>query len=216
MDYKTLLGELLGSLRISKKNFADAIGVSPGNVSDWFNRPNARPSIDALRKISETFNVNLNWLVTGEGPMYNNVPARTPEPLIRIDVEASIAAGPPLEVILDPDEPKEQLYIPASLLSLPPPYYAFRVEGDSMSPTLEEGDYVILSRDWREIDVNGRIVGFNTPDGITLKKMVLQPRQKKGWLFPINHQRYDPVEYTKDTPEIIMIGALILSIRKYE
>lgn len=216
MDYKTLLGELLGSLKISKKNFADAIGVSPGNVSDWFNRENARPSIDALRKISETFNVNLNWLITGEGPMYNNVSARPHEPLIRIDVEASIAAGPPLEVIVDPDEPKEQLYVPASLLFLPPPYYAFRVEGDSMSPSLEEGDYVILSRDWREIDIDGRICAFRTADGITLKRIVLQPKQKKGWLFPINHQEYTPVEYTRDTPEIVMIGVLILSIRKYQ
>ena len=74
---------------------------------------------------------------------------------------------------------------------------------------------MILSRDWRNIDINGRIVGFYTPDGILLKKMVLQPRQKKGWLFPINHQQYEPVEYTKDTPEISMIGVLILSIRKH-
>lgn len=215
MDYKVLITELLSSLNISKKRFADAIGVSPGNVSDWLNRDNARPSIDALRRISQAFNVNLNWLVTGEGSMYNNEPARTHEPMIRIDVEASIAAGPPLEVILDPDQQPEQLYVPASLLSLPPPYYAFKVEGDSMSPVLEEGDYVILSRDWRDIDINGRIFGFYTPDGITLKRLVLQPKQKKGWLFPINHQDYQPVEYTKDTPEITMIGVLILSIRKH-
>lgn len=214
MDYKTLLTELLGSLKISKKGFAEAIGVSQGNVSDWFNRANARPSIDALRKISETYNVNLNWLVTGEGPMYNNVPARTHEPLIRVDVEASIAAGPPLEVNLDPDQQPEQIYIPARLLTMPPPYYAFRVQGDSMLPKLEDGDYVVLSRDWRGIDLNGRIVGFYTPDGITLKKLVLKPKQKRGWLFPINHQDYDPIEYTKDTPEITMLGVLILTIRQ--
>lgn len=215
MDYKLLLSELLGSLKISKKSFAEAIGVSPSNVTEWLNRDGSRPSIDALRRISQAFNVNLNWLVTGEGPMYNNVATRPHEPLIRIDVEASIAAGPPLEVILDPDAQPEQLYIPASLLTLPPPYYAFKVEGDSMSPVLLEGDYVILSRDWRDIDINGRIIGFYTPDGITLKRLVLQPKQKKGWLFPINHQEFQPVEYTKDTPEITMLGVLILSIRKH-
>lgn len=43
MDYKVLITELLSSLNISKKRFADAIGVSPGNVSDWLNRDNARP-----------------------------------------------------------------------------------------------------------------------------------------------------------------------------
>lgn len=215
MDVQSRVKSLIGSQKLTQKKFAESIGISPPRLNNYlaglYNIPQ-----DILIKIADKYNCSLTWLLTGEGPMYNNVSARPHEPLIRIDVEASIAAGPPLEVIVDPDEPKEQLYVPASLLFLPPPYYAFRVEGDSMSPSLEEGDYVILSRDWREIDVNGRIVGFNTPDGITLKKMVLQPRQKKGWLFPINHQRYDPVEYTKDTPEIIMIGVLILSIRKYE
>lgn len=215
MDVQSRVKSLIGSQKLTQKKFAESIGISPPRLNNYlaglYNIPQ-----DILIKIADKYNCSLTWLLTGEGPMYNNVSARPHEPLIRIDVEASIAAGPPLEVIVDPDEPKEQLYVPASLLFLPPPYYAFRVEGDSMSPSLEEGDYVILSRDWREIDIDGRICAFRTADGITLKRIVLQPKQKKGWLFPINHQEYTPVEYTRDTPEIVMIGVLILSIRKYQ
>ena len=65
MDYKPLLEELLAALKMSKKKFAESIGASQGNVSDWFNREGYRPSIDALKRISEVHNVNLNWLITG-------------------------------------------------------------------------------------------------------------------------------------------------------
>jgi len=215
MDVPSRVKSLISSQMLTQRKFADSIGISPARLNNYLAGLSKVPQ-DILIKIAEIYNCSLTWLLTGEGDMYKNkVSVRPHEPLIKIDVEAAIACGPAIEVVIDPDEPKEQLYIPASLLSLPPPYYAFRVAGDSMSPTLEEGDYVILSRDWRNIDINGRIVGFYTPDGILLKKMVLQPRQKKGWLFPINHQQYEPVEYTKDTPEISMIGVLILSIRKH-
>lgn len=209
-----LLNELLTSLKLSKKKFAEQLGLSQGNVSDWFNRPGYRPSIDALKRISDTYNVNLNWLITGEGEMFNTNPSQLPQDthLITIPVSAPIAAGSPIQVAQD--EPLETLRIPATLLTLPPPYYAFRVEGDSMSPFIIEGDTVILSRDWRGLKLHERICGFRTPDGITLKKLMLQPRQKTAWLMPINHH-YNPTPYNKDTEELILFGVLVLLLRRF-
>lgn len=215
MDYKSLLQELIDTLKISKKRFAETIGASQGNVSDWFNKPNARPSIDALKRISEAHGVNLNWLITGEGDMFNIVRAReaAPEKFISLPVVSSIAAGCPMEAYLD-DEPAEFIQVPLSLLHLPPPYFAFRVEGESMTPFILDGDIVILSQDWRGIELNDRICGFRTHDGITLKKMVIQKRQKTTWLMPLNHG-YNPVPYNKDTEDLVMFGVLVISIRQY-
>ena len=213
MDYKLLLNELLNSLKLSKKKFAEQLGLSQGNVSDWFNRPGYRPSIDALKRISETYNVNLNWLITGAGDMFNSTRAREADPhFIDIPVVSSIAAGSPIQVY--EDEPLEILQIPAAILTLPPPYFAFRVEGESMSPFILDGDIVILSRDWRGLKLNNRICGFRTADGITLKKMVIQPRQKTTWLMPLNHS-YEPIPYNKDTEDLTFFGVLCLSLRYY-
>jgi len=217
MDYKVLLQELLDALKLSKKKFAETIGVSQGNVSDWFNKPNARPSIDALKRISDTHNVNLNWLITGEGEMFNNVRAHEGilSNLIRLPVVGDIAAGFPAELV--PDEPTEYIDVPTSLLDQPPPYYVFKVNGESMLPVIHPGDYVIISNGaigFKNNQLNGRICAFRTADGITLKQLVLDPRTRTTWLWPINSS-FNPIPFTKDTPDFTLIGVLVLSIRKY-
>jgi len=215
MDYKPLLEKLLHELKLSKKKFAESIGASQGNVSGWFNRPNVKPSIDALKKISDVHNVNLNWLITGSGPMFQELPSLpvSSEDFLRLPVVARIAAGPPLEAI--EQEPEEWIEVSRQVLSLPPPYYVFRVEGDSMEPVIQEGDYVVLSRDWRGLKLHGRICAFRTWEGITIKKFLYQAKLKAAWLMPINHSKYDPVVYTRDTEELQMIGVLCVLIRKY-
>lgn len=213
MDYKMLLNELLDSLKLSKKKFAEQLGLSQGNVSDWFNRPGYRPSIDALKRISETYNVNLNWLVTGQGPMFNKVPAREGSiDLLRLPVLGDIAAGVPFEFVQD--EANELLDVPATLLTLPPPYWVFRVDGESMLPVIQPGDYVVLSTNWHGIKLDGRVCAFRTADGITLKQYVLDHRHRTAWLWPINSS-YKPVAFNRDTDDCALIAVLVLSIRKY-
>lgn len=217
MDYKMLLNELLDSLKLSKKKFAEQLGLSQGNVSDWFNRPGYRPSIDALKRISETYNVNLNWLITGEGEMFNNVRAREGalSKFIRLPVVGYIAAGFPTEVV--PDEPSEFIEVSTTLLSLPPPYFVFRVDGESMLPVIHPGDYVVLSNGivgFKNNHLNGKICAFRTPDGITLKQYVNDRRSKTIWLFPIN-SAFTPIPFNEYTETCTLIGVMVLSIRKY-
>jgi transcriptional regulator with XRE-family HTH domain len=62
---------LINNLGITKKKFAESINLSPGNISDWLSiKRNSQPSLTALSRICETYGVNLNWLLTGEGSMY--------------------------------------------------------------------------------------------------------------------------------------------------
>lgn len=217
MDYKSLLNELLCSLKLSKKKFAEQLGLSQGNVSDWFNRPGYRPSIDALKRISDTYNVNLNWLITGHGSMFNNVPAReglSPK-LIRLPVAGDIAAGYPAEIT--PCEPSEFIEVSPALLSLPPPYFVFRADGESMLPVIQPGDYVVISNGavgFKNNHLNGKICAFRTSDGITLKQYVNDRKQKTTWLFPIN-STFTPIPFNEYTETCTLLGVLALSIRKY-
>ncbi|MBM9546127.1 helix-turn-helix transcriptional regulator [Leptospira sp. 201903074] len=61
--------ELIKSLSLTQKDFAIRIGVSQGFVSEIINGKNL-PSQETLTKISKEFNVNLDWLLAGEGQMF--------------------------------------------------------------------------------------------------------------------------------------------------
>lgn len=215
-----MLTELLNALNLSKKKFAEGLGLSQGNVSDWFNKANARPSIDALYKISVNHNVNLNWLVTGQGPMFNNVPAREDKQarimrardLIAIPVVADIAAGTGIEAF--DVEPSEQLRLPRALLTLPGPYIAFHVEGASMEPHIQTGDYAVVTSAWHDLDIQGHICAIRNLDGLTLKRFYLDPGRHCALLIPLN-PNYPVVQYTPDDPEYTVVGLLMLVIHKY-
>jgi len=203
---------LIAALGLSQSRFAASINVSPGNVSEWLSKPNKNPSSDALIRICETHNVNLNWLLTGQGEMFNKVPARARAgAFIQIPVVADIAAGTGIEAYAA--EPAEQLTVHPSLLSLPGPYYAFKVDGDSMAPWIATGDLAIVTRSWHGHDIQNRILAIRTHEGLTLKRFFINSR-KFALLIPLNHQ-YPIVQYTADDPDYTVLGLLLLVLRRF-
>lgn len=215
MDYKTLLNELLTALKLSKKKFAEGLGLSQGNVSDWFNRPGYRPSIDALKRISETYNVNLNWLVTGEGSMFKDTRARGvihARDLLRLPVVADIAAGVGIEAF--DVEPDEWLTLHPSLLAVPGPYLAFKVSGESMAPYILNNDYAVVTQAWHDLDINERICAVRTIDGLTLKRFLIDKRKRYMLLMPLN-PLYPIMQYDEHSPDYTVIGLLVVVVRKF-
>ena len=66
---KARLALLIEELGILKKDFAAALEISTGNLSDWL-RGKTEPSAKSLVRMGEKYRVNLNWLVLGTGPMF--------------------------------------------------------------------------------------------------------------------------------------------------
>ena len=56
--------KLIKENKLTAKSFAKQVGVSQGNITDW-KTGRAKPSVNALRKISKSCNVQLEWL-TGD------------------------------------------------------------------------------------------------------------------------------------------------------
>lgn len=216
MDYKPLLEMLLASLRLSKKKFAESIGVSQGNVSDWFNKPNARPSIDALKRISDTHNINLNWLITGKGDMYNSTHALEKPPglgVLSLPVYAEIAAGIGIEA--EELEPTESITIPREIIiDIPGPYYCFKVNGLSMEPELHTGDYAIIAGWQFDVDYDGALCAFRSCDGLLIKRLFYDHKCKRCILVPLN-PTHKLMIYDEHSSDIQIIGRLVAVLRKY-
>jgi transcriptional regulator with XRE-family HTH domain len=69
---KQRLTLLIEKLRINQTEFGKRLKISSGHASDWFNPiKKATPNASKLVRIYEEFNVNINWLLTGKGEMFN-------------------------------------------------------------------------------------------------------------------------------------------------
>ncbi|MDD4805942.1 MAG: XRE family transcriptional regulator [Candidatus Cloacimonetes bacterium] len=214
----TGVAQRLKSLRIklsvTQKVFAKLLDCSQAKISDYESGKLSISNAD-LAKIADAYKVNLNWLLTGKGNMFQLLETLDPSVLgktIRLPIVGEIAAGQPCEVL-------ENTYLghidlPIGFLHYPPPYHVFRVAGQSMEPFLMSGDIVVCSGDWRDIDINGKVMAFRTWEGITIKRLVEDSQHRTSWLMPFNHG-YSPVPYDEDSDEITMIGILDVAIRSF-
>ena len=65
------LKKLRGHLKYSQKGFAKRLGILPATYSNYENEK-GKLSPELLKKLYNEFNVNLNWLITGQGSMFND------------------------------------------------------------------------------------------------------------------------------------------------
>ncbi len=208
---------LINSLNLNQKKFAETVGISPARLNNYLSGVSNFPQ-SILVTISDTHNINLTWLITGTGPMFNNVPARELDhiagsgKLITIPVVADIAAGIGIEA--ESIEPSEYLSIDPQLLPVPGPAYIFRVSGISMEPEIHTGDYVVISSWQFDQDYDGSICAFRSIDGLLLKRLIYNHGKKKALLVPLNPSQ-PIIPYDANSPDLILIGRLVAVIRKY-
>jgi len=70
---KPLLDRLLSLINEltdgNKKRFAETLGIKPENVNRWINE-GSLPSAEHLSNLKNKLNININWLLTGEGEKF--------------------------------------------------------------------------------------------------------------------------------------------------
>lgn len=64
------LKKLIKVLGLTQKSFGESIGIKPAYVSDLINERAKGFSTESLIRIQQVHNVNLNWLLTGQGSMF--------------------------------------------------------------------------------------------------------------------------------------------------
>lgn len=147
--------QLRKHLKMTQAIFGASIGVSGPAVTHWEKDDN-QPDGSTKNAICSRFNVNRDWLLTGKGAMFKDeateirdlINQRKIIETTQIPVITRCPAGFPdqlndtiIEYIFLPDMPKNA--------------YAIIATGNSMNPTIKDGEYVIFmeSIDIKENDI---------------------------------------------------------------
>ena len=175
------LKEVRESTKMSQKTFGASLGLSQGTYQKYESGMASFPD-DLKAQLAERYGINLHWLITGDGPMHvgetegDSGHARARMDDIERDVLKDsvvvamtglrLSAGPGQEW-LETNVTGEKLCIPKRVARRYPHNSQFsgaQVVGDSMEPTLHDGEPVVFVRDFIQGDgiyvlaVNGELL----------------------------------------------------------
>ncbi len=185
-----VLRQLRNSKSLSQEELADIIGVSKSTIG-MYEQGKRVPKADAtLRKLANYFNVSIDYLMGFSSDEY-------PAPIVTEDyttfpVIGDIAAG--FDHIAIEEWKGETIDVPNSYLRGRDysDFFVLSVKGDSMFPTYQDGDKVLILRQ-STLNYSGQIGAVLYDDETaTLKKV--EYKQGEDWLklVPIN-PNYTPV-----------------------
>ena len=198
--YETLLKEKKVS---DKRDFATKLGISASMITE-ISKGRSSVGTSAIQNIVLQFNINANWLLTGEGDMLqgengrkietaHQVPEGSDEgiPLLPISAMAGAFTG---EVTVMEYE-CERYVIPAFKGA----DFMIRVTGDSMFPTYRSGDLVACQRvpledlffQWNKVYVLDTVQG-------PLIKRIKRGTDPDHILIVSDNTDYDPYEITRN------------------
>ena len=143
----------------TQKNIAEVLSVTPATYSRY-ESGDIKPDPDTLKKLSSVLGVSVDYLIGASDT------ANTPdEHGAKIPVLGRVVAGIPIEAVTDIIDYEE---IPEALAKTGE-FFALKVQGDSMSPRICDGDVVIV-RKQEEVE-NGEIAAVRIGDEATLKRV---------------------------------------------
>jgi phage repressor protein C with HTH and peptisase S24 domain len=210
--------QLRDSLNASQDLFAERIGKHKQTLSKY-ERGTLTPPNKILERICAEFSVRMEWLLLGSGNMY-----KTEQPAHMV---MSDNAAPPYEAGDFVNIPLNSGRISAgggliaeSFIDMrvafrrdwllrkgdPEKMSIIRVQGDSMVPTLQGGDIVLVDHGRNYVDPQGGIYAIASGDHIMIKR--LQLIHPSGMLRIISdNEKYEPIE--TDPGKVIINGRVI-------
>lgn len=202
--------------------FAKKAGIPPATLHNYLS--GRLPQAEQLINIREAYNVNLNWLLTGEGdPFFDDLVIReeqkplnaeqqclSPRDFVTLPMlESRVVAGPAGELLYEEVKdyyPFKRWWVERSfgkteerLKSL----VLLKVRGDSMSPTIDPGEIILVDTHEQErIEIRtGQIYLITMPDGASaIKRLALSEQAGRMKLICMsdNIAVYRPFEFELD------------------
>lgn len=200
---------LQNELHLNNNSFCNTIGVNPTIVHNIIKGRN-KPGFDLLSKIILSFdNINAEWLMTGNGPVFKPkvlaVQSNTGIPLVSTEAVAGFGTS---EFAIK-DEDIQNRYLVPDFNGID---FMIRVKGSSMYPKYSSGDIIAcrILKDSKFIQWNKCYVLATREQGLLVKRI------KKGLtsdtiIAVSDNKEYDPFEIP--TNEITGIAIVIGVIR---
>lgn len=177
---------------LSQEDIANKLGYKSYTTIQKWEMGISEPSIGKLRALAAIFNVDMNDMTTKNLELEENRNAHRPAGAIPLDADAPrikvlgrVAAGVPIDAVEDIigtiDVPE--------LKGREKEYFALQVQGDSMSPKIEDGDIVII-HEQPDAESGEIVVASVNGHDATCKKLL---KYDAGiTLLPLN-SNYDPI-----------------------
>lgn len=185
---------------------AKSIGVSPQTFNTWC-KGIAIPRMGKVQALADYFNINKSDLIEDKKLNIDTVPI---ESGYTIPVLGRVAAGYGKEAV---EEVIGQIEI-SPALAAKGDYFGLLIKGDSMIPTLYDGDTVIVQR-VDDAESGDLVIALVNGHDATCKR--LQKYAEGIALIPQNPV-YEPMRFTKseiDTTPVKILGKVVEMRRKF-
>ena len=218
-----MIGENLKSIRIksglSQVAFATQFDMTQTTYSQYETEKRSVPD-DFKQQLADRYNINLHWLITGQGAMYTNQASETN--LVKkeednnkyIDIALKDSVEVPmveLKVSAGPGEDwasgaftGEKLYIPKRVARRYPSNSVFAgalVDGDSMEPTLHDGEPVVFVKNF----IKGDGIYVLAVNGELFVKRLEFNRILNVLRIISDNPKYPPTELSSDMQDSVRI-----------
>lgn len=180
VDHNNEIGKRLKLVRealdLTQEEFGKGIGKSLNTILSW-EAGRTRPPDHFLKVIEKIYNISPRWLRRGQGDMFlpdiASIMGGGGSDLVQINIWELAGAGNPL---VSPEaEPIERVTLPSSMVHNFT--NGFRVEGDSMYPTIVNGAYVGFDPGDKKVVSNG-IYCLHLPyEGYVVKRLEIKPNE---------------------------------------
>jgi len=215
LKQKARLRQVRTILNLTQQELAEALGVTVTSIRryEYGTTQISKKTAFALKGL---FGVNPTWLLTGEGEMF--LPTEdgpTPEKILRAFpqtrgvlpvpvINLQVPAGFP-EMPLEDEQIQDYLYLPFG--EAPSDAIAVKVKGHSMSPTIEDGEYVIfLPAGMTDVKSGDIVIVRNEWNELILKRF----REKYGEMFLVSDNPKYPT--IKPNEEYTIVGKVIKKV----
>lgn len=214
LKIKDKIRSIRESLNLSQKEFGRLLGIRDTAVSKY-ELGSVKPSFDILSKIGNTFNVNLNWLLTDKENMFLDDDSDQKAAVYCYIPEFGDPVSAGAGAIMNSEGIEIYHCFPKSfiineLFASIDDLFMLKVMGDSMEPLINDNDLVMVDRS-SKIVREGKVYICSYYNELLLKKIQIIGNGKYR-LISENNILYPPIESPKE--DITIIGRVIWFARK--
>lgn len=213
MNFGDRLVKARENLGFNQANFSEKIDLAAQSLARY-EKNKVNPSMEFIAKLTDIFNINSNWLLTGKGEMFisNDTTKNSDNYFIDLlNVRAGAGEGIYNYVI----ETVDTISLDKSFFRTPintNKIKGIQVDGDSMEPTLRDGDYVLIDENIN-FGTNG-IYAIQYGGQILIKR--LQFKMDGTIIIISDNDKYDKEVFNPKENQLPfqVLGIKILSIQK--